>query len=113
MSSMKYHSYVHLRTMLSLLQPHRAEKDGQNVRYILIQLPSDYDGGELRVRHRSEEQIFIILCQKGLMITTTHALFTLIVSTMCEVTRGCYRLCLVYNLIYSCEKRALVQHHAD
>ena len=67
---------------------------------LVIQLPSDYDGGELRVRHRNEEQIFNFSGSKGVADCNYAAFYADCEHELCEVTRG-YRLCLVYNLVYS------------
>ena len=67
---------------------------------LVIQLPSDYDGGELRVRHRNEEQIFDYSGPKGVTDCNYAAFYADCEHELCEVTRG-YRLCLVYNLVYS------------
>ena len=67
---------------------------------LVIQLPSDYDGGELRVRHRKEEQIFDFSGSKGVADYNYAAFYADCEHELCEVTRG-YRLCLVYNLVYS------------
>ena len=67
---------------------------------LVIQLPSDYDGGELRVRHRNEEQIFDFSGSKGVTDYNYAAFYADCEHELCEVTRG-YRLCLVYNLVYS------------
>ena len=67
---------------------------------LVIQLPSDYDGGELRVRHRNEEQIFDFSGLQGITNYNYAAFYADCEHELCEVTRG-YRLCLVYNLVYS------------
>ena len=67
---------------------------------LVIQLPSDYDGGELRVRHRDEEEIFDFSGSKGVNDYNYAAFYADCEHELCEVTRG-YRLCLVYNLVYS------------
>ena len=67
---------------------------------LVIQLPSDYDGGELRVRHHKEEQIFDYSGLQGISKFHYAAFYADCEHELCEVTRG-YRLCLVYNLVYS------------
>ena len=67
---------------------------------LVIQLPSDYDGGELRVRHRDEEQIFDFSGLHGITNYNYATFYADCEHELCEVTRG-YRLCLVYNLVYS------------
>ena len=83
------------------LQPHRdTEKAEKMFGTLVIQLPSDYGGGELRVRHRNEEQKFGFSGLQGITNYNYAAFYADCEHELCEVTRG-YRLCLVYNLVYS------------
>lgn len=66
---------------------------------LVIQLPSDYEGGMLRVRHRGEELTFDYSGLKGIMDFNYATFYADCEHELCEVTRG-YRLCLVYNLVY-------------
>ena len=96
-----YCTYFKCNCFHSLLQPHRdTEKVDKMFGTLVIQLPSDYDGGELRVRHRNEEQIFNFSGSKGVADCNYAAFYADCEHELCEVTRG-YRLCLVYNLVYS------------
>ena len=67
---------------------------------LVIQLLSDYDGGELRVRHRNEEHKFGFSGLHGITNYNYASFYADCEHELCEVTRG-YRLCLVYNLVYS------------
>ena len=67
---------------------------------LVVQLPSEYDGGMLRVRHRKEELTFDFSGLKGVTDYNYAAFYADCEHELCEVTRG-YRLCLVYNLVYS------------
>ena len=67
---------------------------------MVVQLPSDYDGGVLRVCHRGEEMTFDFSGLKGMTGFHYAAFYADCQHELCEVTRG-YRMCLVYNLVYS------------
>ena len=67
---------------------------------MMVQLPSDYDGGVLRVCHRGEEMTFDFSGLKGMTGFHYAAFYADCQHELCEVTRG-YRMCLVYNLVYS------------
>ena len=67
---------------------------------MVVQLPSDYDGGVLRVCHHGEEMTFDFSGLKGMTGFHYAAFYADCQHELCEVTRG-YRMCLVYNLVYS------------
>ena len=80
------------------MQPHRdTEKADGMFGTMVVQLPSDYDGGVLRVCHHGEEMTFDF---SGFMGFHYAAFYADCQHELCEVTRG-YRMCLVYNLVYS------------
>ncbi len=83
------------------LQPHRDTEKVQGMfGTLVIQLPSDYEGGTLRVYHRGEELTFDFSHVRGGMGCHYAAFYGDCQHEVCEVTRG-YRLCLIYNLVYS------------
>ena len=67
---------------------------------MVVQLPSDYDGGVLRVCHHGEEMRFDFSGLNGMTEFHYTAFYADCLHELCEVTRG-YRMCLVYNLVYS------------
>ena len=67
---------------------------------MVIQLPSNYDGGVLHVCHRGEEVTFDFSGLNGMTRFHYAAFYADCQHELCEVTRG-YRMCLVYNLVYS------------
>ena len=84
-----------------LIQPHRdTEKADGMFGTMVVQLPSDYDGGVLRVCHHGEEMTFDFSGLKGMTGFHYAAFYADCQHELCEVTRG-YRMCLVYNLLYS------------
>ena len=86
---------------ISPLQPHRdTEKQNGMFGTLVLQLPSDYEGGLLRVCHRGEEKTFDFSGLEGVTRFHYAAFYADCVHELCKVTRG-YRLCLVYNLVYS------------
>ena len=63
---------------------------------LVIQLPSDYKGGQLVVHHQGEKKTFDF-SDKG-WVTYYAAFYADCQHEICEVTEG-YRLCLIYNLV--------------
>ena len=83
------------------LQPHRdTEKVDGMFGTLVLQLPSDYEGGLLRVCHSGEEQIFDFSGLNGISGFHYAAFYADCQHELCKVTKG-YRLCFVYNLVYS------------
>ena len=66
---------------------------------LIIQLPSQYEGGQLRVKHAGREHTFDFSSLKGCTGFHYAALYADCQHEVCAVTKG-YRLCLVYNLIH-------------
>ena len=67
---------------------------------LIVQLPSTYEGGQLRVKHARKEHIFDFSGLKGSTGFHYAALYADCQHELCVVTKG-YRLCLVYNLIHT------------
>ena len=67
---------------------------------LIVQLPSAYEGGQLRVKHAKKEHIFDFSGLKGSTGFHYVALYADCQHELCVVTKG-YRLCLVYNLIHT------------
>ena len=67
---------------------------------LIVQLPSEYDGGQLRVKHAKKEHIFDFSGLKGSTGFHYAALYADCQHELCTVTRG-HRLCLMYNLIHT------------
>ena len=83
------------------MQPHRdTEKADGMFGTMVVQLPSDYDGGVLRVCHHGKEMTFDFSGLKGMTGFHYAAFYADCQHELCKVTRG-YRMCLVYNLVYS------------
>ena len=79
------------------LQPHRdSEKVDGMFGTLVIQLPSDYKGGQLIVNHQGEKKTFDYSNKPWKCYYA--AFYADCEHEICEVTEG-YRLCLVYNLI--------------
>ncbi len=95
-------SFLAVYDLLTIsLQPHRdTEKVGGMFGTLVIQLPSDYEGGVLRVCHQSKELSFDFSSFKGSVGFHYAAFYADCQHELCEVTKG-YRLCLIYNLVYS------------
>ena len=74
---------------------------------LVIQLPSDYSGGELIVKHRGEEKVFSFSGLQGSTNFHIAAFYADCQHEIKKVTAG-YRLCLVYNLLYKGSKSFLV-----
>ena len=66
---------------------------------LVIQLPSNYSGGELTVHHRSKEESFNFSGTGGCTNFFYAAFYADCQHELKPVTKG-YRLCLVYNLVY-------------
>ena len=66
---------------------------------LIVQLPSAYEGGQLRVKHAKKEHTFDFSGLKGSTGFHYVALYADCQHELCAVTKG-YRLCLVYNLIH-------------
>ena len=82
-----YCTYFKCNCFHSLLQPHRdTEKVDKIFGTLVIQLPSDYDGDELQVRHRNEEQIFNFSGSKGVADCNYAAFYADCEHELCEVT---------------------------
>ena len=67
---------------------------------LIVQLPSAYEGGQLRVKHAKKEHTFDFSGLKGSTGFHYAALYADCQHELCVVTKG-YRLCLVYNLIHT------------
>ena len=67
---------------------------------LIIQLPSDYEGGQLRVKHAKREHVFNFSGLKGSTGFHYAALYADCQHELRTITRG-YRLCLVYNLVHT------------
>ena len=65
---------------------------------VIVQLPSEYEGGQLRVKRAQREHVFDYSGLKGSTGFHYAALYADCQHEHCTVTRG-YRLCLVYNLM--------------
>ena len=82
---------------LYYLQPHRdTEKVDGMFGTLVIQLPSDYKGGQLVVFHQGEKKTFDYSDKPRECYYT--AFYADCQHEICEVTEG-YRLCLIYNLV--------------
>lgn len=66
---------------------------------LVIQLPSNYKGGQLVVRHQGKKETFDFSGIKGSTGFHYAAFYADCQHEILEVTQG-YRLCLIYNLIY-------------
>ena len=65
---------------------------------VIVQLPSEYEGGQLRVKCAQREHVFDYSGIKECTGFHYAALYADCQHELCTVTRG-YRLCLVYNLM--------------
>lgn len=66
---------------------------------LVIQLPSDYEGGQLVVRHQGKKKMYDFSGIEGSTGFHYAAFYADCQHEILEVTKG-YRLCLIYNLIY-------------
>jgi hypothetical protein len=67
---------------------------------LVVQLPSDYSGGQLVVSHGGNDKVFDFSGIKGCTNFHYAAFYADCQHELKKVTKG-YRLCLIYNLIYS------------
>ena len=89
------------RIVLSPLQRHRdTEKANGMFGTLVVQLPSDYSGGHLVVSHGGQDKVFDFSGIKGCTNFHYAAFYADCQHELKKVTKG-YRLCLIYNLIYS------------
>ena len=66
---------------------------------LVVQLPSDYSGGQLVVSHGGNDKVFDFSGMKGCTNFHYAAFYADCQHELKKVTKG-YRLCLIYNLIY-------------
>ena len=66
---------------------------------LVVQLPSDYTGGQLLVTHHGKEETFDFSGLQGCITCHYAAFYADCVHEVKMVTTG-YRLCLIYNLLY-------------
>ena len=66
---------------------------------LVIQLPSDYSGGQLIVAHHGKEETYDFSGVQGCVTSHYAAFYADCIHEIKEVTKG-YRLCLIYNLLY-------------
>ena len=67
---------------------------------LIVQLPSDYSGGDLVVEHAGKENVFSFNGIEGCTNFHYAAFYADCQHELKKVTKG-YRLCLVYNLLYT------------
>ena len=67
---------------------------------LVVQLPSDYSGGELVVTHGGKDKVFNFNGLKGCTNFHYAAFYADCQHELKKVTKG-YRLCLIYNLLYT------------
>ena len=67
---------------------------------LVVQLLSDYSGGELIVSHGGKEKVFDFSGMKGCTNFHYAAFYANCQHGLKKVTKG-YRLCLIYNLLYT------------
>lgn len=67
---------------------------------LVVQLPSDYSGGKLVVSHGGKDKTFDFSGIKGCTNFHYAAFYADCQHELKKITKG-YRLCLIYNLIYS------------
>jgi hypothetical protein len=67
---------------------------------LVIQLLSDYSGGELAISHGGKEEVFDFSGMKGCVNYHYAAFYADCQHEIKTVTEG-YRLCLIYNLLYT------------
>ena len=83
------------------MQRHQdTEKANGTFGTLVIQLPSDYSGGQLVVSHDGKEKIFDFSGMKGCTNFNYAAFYADCQHELIKVTKG-YRFCLIYNLVYS------------
>jgi hypothetical protein len=66
---------------------------------LIVQLPCEYNGGQLIVKHKGNEKIFDFT-ENSTFTQYYAALYADCEHELKPLTKG-YRLCLVYNLIYA------------
>lgn len=92
---------IRLFSLFSPLQCHQdTEKANGIFGTLVIQLPSDYSGGQLVISHDGNNKIFDFSGMKGCTNFHYAAFYADCQHELTKVTKG-YRLCLIYNLIYS------------
>jgi hypothetical protein len=97
----KFILYAFIALYLPLMQRHRdTEKSDGMFGTLVIQLPSKYSGGELAVYHQSKSKTFDFGGSDGYNDFHYAAFYADCQHELKPVTEG-YRLCLVYNLVYS------------
>ena len=67
---------------------------------LIVQLPSEYNGGDLVVTHGGQEKVFSFNGLKGCTNYHYAAFYADCQHELERITKG-YRLCLVYNLVYT------------
>lgn len=78
------------------------EKSENMFATLVIQLPSNFSGGDLTVRHGNDEVKYE--CSKDSTFSTSfYSFYTDCEHNIAPVTRG-YRLCLIYNICYMANK---------
>ena len=86
---------------LCIPQPHRdTEKAAGMFGTLVIQLPSDFEGGQLNVCHQGKQTTFDFSGIEGMVSFHYAAFYADCQHELCKVTKG-YRLCLIYNLVYT------------
>ena len=65
---------------------------------MVLQLPSDYTGGQLLVAHHGKEEVFDFSGLQGCMTCHYAAFYADCIHEVKMVING-YRLCLIYNLV--------------
>jgi len=75
------------------------EKEDGMFGTLIIQLPSQYEGGQITVRHRRREHTFDFA--KNASFTPYFAAFYADCEHQVQTVTSGYRLCLIYNLVYS------------
>ena len=82
------------------MQRHRdTEKSDGMFGTLIIQLPSEYSGGQLMVYHKSESMEFDFSGPEGYNNFNYAAFYADCQHEIKPVTKG-HRLCLIYNLVY-------------
>ena len=67
---------------------------------LIVQLPSDYSGGQLVISHGGKEKVFDFSGMKGCTNYHYAAFYADCQHELKKISKG-YRLCLVYNLLYT------------
>jgi predicted 2-oxoglutarate/Fe(II)-dependent dioxygenase YbiX len=102
----------------SFFLPHRdGEKLDRMVATLVVVLPSNYEGGELVVRHDGEEKVIDFPSDKASSFQIHFAAFYADCEHEVRPIRKGYRLCLVYNLTLARSKKTItaprVSEHLD